>query len=198
MSLTSRFYARWFLTKFHSVFVWVDMFPLESTRRILNLLHVDSSSWKFLPNEEVLFMKTSTWSCVKSDRGKSISQHALCLFLMAPWALSATDLQEFARGQSVRSHASHSWSEEPICYSFPTAPHRTRWKINHRALFVAWNGSGARFLPNSFRRQDSTDYTGRSGIPASLETVRGSLSPLTHIGSLEFSLLVSTFRKVGG
>ncbi|KAN0077311.1 hypothetical protein V8E55_011166 [Tylopilus felleus] len=96
------------------VFVWVDMFPLESTRRILNLLHVDSSSWKFLPNEEVPFMKTSTWSCVKSDRGKSISQHALCLFLMAPWALSATDLQEFARGQSFPDRtASDSLEDKP-------------------------------------------------------------------------------------
>ncbi|KAF8559553.1 hypothetical protein OG21DRAFT_1452712 [Imleria badia] len=83
------------------VFVWVDMFPLESTRRILNLLYADSNPWKFLPCEEAPILKTSTWSYIKSDQGKMIfSQHALCLFLMPPWVLSAKDLQEFAQGQS--------------------------------------------------------------------------------------------------
>ena len=93
------------LMKAERVFVWVDMFPLESIRRVLSLLYADSNLWKFLPCEEGAFLKTSTWSHVKSDQGKTIfSQHALCLFLMPPWVLSANDLQEFARGQSVRSH----------------------------------------------------------------------------------------------
>ncbi|KAH0830544.1 hypothetical protein J3R83DRAFT_1998, partial [Lanmaoa asiatica] len=89
------------------VFVWVDMFPLESIRRILNLLYADSNSWKFLPCEEGPFLKTSTWSHVESDQGKTIfSQHALCLFLMPPWVLSAKDLQEFSRGQSFPDRTS--------------------------------------------------------------------------------------------
>ena len=37
----------------------------------------------------------------------------------------------------------------------------------------------------------STDPSGRSGIPASVEVVHGSSSPPTHIGCSEFSLLVS-------
>ncbi|KAF8136332.1 hypothetical protein EV363DRAFT_1211087 [Boletus edulis] len=82
------------------VFVWLDMFPLESTRRILNLLYGNSNSWKFLPSEEQPFLKTLTWSYSKSEQDKTISQDALCLFLMPPWLLSAKDLQEFARGQA--------------------------------------------------------------------------------------------------
>lgn len=93
------------LTKVKSVFVWVDMFPLESIRRVLNLLYADSKLWKFLPCEEGPFLKTSTWSYIKSDQGKPIfSQHVLCLFLMPPWVLSAKDLEEFTRGQSVSGH----------------------------------------------------------------------------------------------
>jgi len=89
------------------VFVWVDMFPLESIRRILSLLYADSNLWKLLPCEEGPFLKTSTWSYTKSDQGKTMfSQHALCLFLMPPWALSAKDLQEFTRGQSFPDRTS--------------------------------------------------------------------------------------------
>ncbi|KAI9566451.1 hypothetical protein HD554DRAFT_1113745 [Boletus coccyginus] len=95
------------------VFVWVDMFPLESIRRILNLLYVDSNSWKLLPCEEGPLLKTSTWSHTRGDQGKTIfSQHALCLFLMPPWVLSAKDLQEFARGQSFPDRTSSESLED--------------------------------------------------------------------------------------
>lgn len=86
------------------MFVWIDMFPLESTRRILNLLYTDSNLWKLIPCEEAPFFKALTWSYINSDQGKTMfSQHALCLFLMPPWVLSVKDLQEFAQGQSVRN-----------------------------------------------------------------------------------------------
>ncbi|KAG9318457.1 hypothetical protein JVU11DRAFT_548 [Chiua virens] len=89
------------------VFVWFDMFPLESIRRILNLLYPDSNSWKFLPCEEGPVLKTLTCSHVQTDRAKpTFTQHALCLFLMPPWVLPAKDLQEFARGQSFPDRSS--------------------------------------------------------------------------------------------
>lgn len=111
------------LTKAKRVFVWIDMFPLESIRRVLSLLYADSNSWKFLPCEESPFLKASTWSHVKSDQGKTtFSQHTLCLFLMPPWVLSAKDLQEFTRGQSVCSHPAKVLPEALIALSFLIAP----------------------------------------------------------------------------
>lgn len=78
------------------VFLWVDMFPLESIRRVLHLLYPESTSWKFIPCEEEPLMKTITWT--ECDKTEPIRHH-MGLFLFPPWVLSSTGLQEFARGQ---------------------------------------------------------------------------------------------------
>jgi hypothetical protein len=86
------------LTMTESVFLWMDMFPLESIRRVLHLLYPESTSWKFIPCEEEPLMKTITWT--ECDKTEPIRHH-MGLFLFPPWVLSSTGLQEFARGQPV-------------------------------------------------------------------------------------------------
>jgi len=96
----------------------------------------------------------------------------------------------------MQPHDSGGLLKELIGFSFLIALRQNRWRVKHRALSEAWNGSGARFAPASMHREDSTHQSGRSGIPASIEIVHGSSSPPTHIGCSEFSLLVSVFRKL--
>lgn len=101
-----------------------------------------------------------------------------------------------SRAVGTRPYDSGGLLGELISFSFPIALHQSRWRIKHRALSEAWKGSGARFSPVLMHREDSTHQSGRSGIPASIEIVHGSSLPPTHIGCLEFSLLVSVFRKL--
>ncbi|KAF9246543.1 hypothetical protein BU15DRAFT_40045 [Melanogaster broomeanus] len=84
------------------VFLWVDMLPMESIRRVLHLLYPESNSWKFIPCEEEPWLKTLAWSQSTTDCGKTdFVQHLMGLFLIPPWMLSSKDLEDFARGQSV-------------------------------------------------------------------------------------------------
>ncbi|KAF9227950.1 hypothetical protein BS17DRAFT_806237 [Gyrodon lividus] len=91
------------------VFLWVDMFPLESIRRVLHLLYPELNSWKLIPCEEGPLLKTLTWSQSRTDCRKTEPvRHLMVLFLIPPWILSSKELQEFARGQPFldRSQAS--------------------------------------------------------------------------------------------
>ncbi|KIJ69437.1 hypothetical protein HYDPIDRAFT_106055 [Hydnomerulius pinastri MD-312] len=92
------------------VFMWVDMFPLETIRRVLHLLHPESKSWKFEPYEEGPILKILTWSqFISNSFGKTETlQHLLGLFILPPWTLSAKDLQDFAEGQSFPDRSAPS------------------------------------------------------------------------------------------